>query len=63
MGSGGIAPRILLLGDRWRRVIALRPNNFNPRESLSITHPLNRSLNGNQIFYGRYGEEITPLLY
>jgi hypothetical protein len=31
-GSGGIAPRILNLGTRWKRVVSFTPSRFNRRE-------------------------------
>jgi hypothetical protein len=37
-GSGGIAPRILDLGTRWRSVSVSRPSRFTPGERASDTH-------------------------
>jgi hypothetical protein len=37
-GSGGIAPRILYLGTRWRRVFSSRPGRFTPKERAPGNH-------------------------
>jgi hypothetical protein len=37
-GSGGITPRILDHGTRWRWVVSLRPGRFTPRERAPVTH-------------------------
>jgi len=55
-GSGGIAPRILNLGTRWRWVISLMilslyPQGDNPQ------NPLDRRLGGPQWWSGQGGEE------
>jgi hypothetical protein len=36
--SGGIAPRILDLGSRWRWVVSFTPGRFTPRERAPGTH-------------------------
>jgi hypothetical protein len=51
LGNGDIAPRILGLGTRWRRVVS-----FTPREK-SPWYPLHRRLGGPQRRSGRGGEE------
>jgi hypothetical protein len=60
-GSGGMAPRILDLGTRWRWVVSFKPRTFysqgkNPR------YPLDRRLGGPQIWSGRDGEEKNSQL-
>jgi hypothetical protein len=61
LGSGGIAPRILYLGTRWRWVV-----NFTPRplclQRNSPWHLLDRRLGGPQSRSGRGGEEINSHL-
>jgi len=56
LGSGGIAPRILNLDTRWRRVVSFKPR--------SLYHPgkiprylLGRSLHGHQSWTERGGED------
>jgi hypothetical protein len=38
LGSGGIAPRILDIGTRWRWVVSFRPRPLYPRERAPGTH-------------------------
>jgi hypothetical protein len=37
-GSGGIAPRILDLGTRWRWVVNFTPRSLYPRERIPANH-------------------------
>jgi hypothetical protein len=62
LGSGGIAPRILDLGTRWRWVVSFTPRPLYPRGN-SPAYPLDRRLGGPQSRCGR-GEEKNsqPLL-
>jgi hypothetical protein len=56
-GGGIIAPRILNLGTRWRRMISFTARPLCPR------YPLNRRLGGPQSRNERGGEEKNiPLL-
>jgi hypothetical protein len=55
-GSGGIAPRILDLGTRWRWVVSFTPQPLYPRGK-SPWYPLDRRLGGPQSRSGRGGEE------
>jgi hypothetical protein len=57
-GSGGIVPRILDLGTRWREWSASRPL-YPPAKSLRC--PLDRRLGGPQSRSGRGGEEKNSL--
>jgi hypothetical protein len=50
-GSGGIAPRILDLGTRWRLVVS-----FTPRPIYPQGNPLDRRLSGSQSWFWRGGE-------
>jgi hypothetical protein len=54
-GSGGIAPRILDVGIRWRWS-ASRPSRFTPRERAPVV-PMDKRLGGPQRGTGRGGEE------
>jgi hypothetical protein len=60
-GSGGIAPRILDLGTRWRRVVSLTPQLIYPKVK-SPWYPLDRRLGGPQSRSGRGGEEKNSQL-
>jgi hypothetical protein len=55
-GSGGIAPRILDLGTRWRRVVSFTPWPLYPQGN-SHWDPLDRRLGGPQSRSGHGGEE------
>jgi hypothetical protein len=55
LGVGGIAPRILDLGTRWRWVVSFTPRPLYPRGK-SPWYPLDRRLGGPQSRYGRGGE-------
>jgi hypothetical protein len=57
--SGGIAPRILDLGTRWRRVVSFTPRPLYP-QGKSPWYPLDRRLGGPQSRSGRGGEEKNP---
>jgi hypothetical protein len=60
-GSGGIAPRILDLGTRWRWVVNFTPQPLYPQGKIPPPrYPLDRSLGGPQSRSGRSGEERTP---
>jgi hypothetical protein len=54
--SGGIAPRILNLGTRWRWVVRFTPRPLYP-QGKSPWYPLHRRLGGKQSRSGRGGEE------
>jgi hypothetical protein len=54
-GSGGIAPRILDLGIRWRWTISFKSRPLYPQEK-SRWYPLDRRLDGPQSQSGRGGE-------
>jgi hypothetical protein len=58
-GSGGIAPRILDLGIRWKWVVSFTPRPLYPR-SKSPRHPLDLRLGGPPSRSGRGGEEKIP---
>jgi hypothetical protein len=55
-GSGGIAPRILDLGTRWRQMVSFTPRPLYP-QGKSPSYPLDRRLGGPQGRSGRGGEE------
>jgi hypothetical protein len=55
-GSGGIAPRILDFGTRWRWVVSFTSRPLYP-QGKSRWYPLDRRLGGPQSWYGRGGEE------
>jgi hypothetical protein len=55
-GSGGITPRILDLGTRWRWVVSFTPQLIYP-QGKSPWYPLDRRLGGPQNRSGRAGEE------
>jgi hypothetical protein len=61
-GSGGIAPRILVLGTRWRRVISFTPRTLYPQEK-SLRYALDRRLGGPQNRSGRGGEEKNAQIW
>jgi hypothetical protein len=54
--SGGIAPRILDLGTRWRWVVSFTPQPLYP-QGRSPWYPLDTRLGGPQSRSGRGGEE------
>jgi hypothetical protein len=54
--NGGIAPRILDLGTRWRSVLSFTPRLFYPQGKIPW-YPLDRRLGGLQGWSGRGGEE------
>jgi hypothetical protein len=56
LGNGGIAPRILDLGSRWRWVISFTPRPLHS-QGKSLRYPLHRSLGGPQSRSGSDGEE------
>jgi hypothetical protein len=56
MGNESIAPLILNLGTRWRRVISFTLRSLYPRKK-SLRHPVDRRLGGLQSLSGRGGEE------
>jgi hypothetical protein len=56
LGSGGIAPRILDFGNRWRWVVSFTPWPLYP-QGKSPWYPLDRRLGGTQSRSGRGGEE------
>jgi len=57
MGSSGcIAPRILNLNARWRRVVSSTSRQLYPRGKL-LRHSYDRRLSGPQNRFGRGGEE------
>jgi hypothetical protein len=55
-GSGGLAPRILNVGSRWRCVVSLTLQRLYPQQN-SPRYALNRKLDGPQIRIGRDGKE------
>jgi hypothetical protein len=55
-GSGGVPPRILDLGIRWRWVVTFTPRSLYPQGKCP-RYPLDRSLDGPQSRYGHGGEE------
>jgi hypothetical protein len=55
-GSGGIAPCILDLGTRWKRVVSFTTRPLYPQEK-SPRYPFERRLSGPQSRCGRVGEE------
>jgi len=55
-GSGGMAPRILNTGTRWRRVVSFTPQPLYLRGK-STRCPLDGRLGGPQSRYGRAGRE------
>jgi hypothetical protein len=59
--SGGIAPRILDIGTRWRWVVSFTPRLFY-RQGKSPWYPLDRKLSGTQSRSGRGGEEKNSQL-
>jgi hypothetical protein len=63
VGSGGTAPRILDLGNRWRWVVSSTPRPLYP-QGKRPWYPLHRRLGGSQSRSGRGGEEKNsqPLL-
>jgi hypothetical protein len=61
LGSGGIAPRILDLGTRWRRVVSFTPQPLN-HQGKSPWYPLDWRLDGTQIRSGHSGEENSQPL-
>jgi hypothetical protein len=56
LGSGGIVPRILHLGTRFRWVVSFTPRPIYPQRK-STWYPLDRRLGGSQSRSGRGGEE------
>jgi hypothetical protein len=54
--SGGIAPRIIDIGSRWRWVVSFTPRPLYP-QGKSPLYPLDRRLGGPQSRSGRGGEE------
>jgi len=54
--SGGIAPRILHLGTRWRWIVNFTPRPLYP-VGKSPCYPLDRRLSGSQSRFGHGGEE------
>jgi len=55
-GCGGIAPRILDLGTRWRLVVSFNPWSLYP-QGTSPRYALDRRLGGPQNRSGRCGEK------
>jgi hypothetical protein len=55
-GNGGIAPRIIDLGTRWRWVVSFTPRPLYP-QGKNPWYPLNRRLGGPQSRFGHCGEE------
>jgi hypothetical protein len=55
-GNGGIAPRILDFGTRWRWVVSFTPRPLYPKVK-SPRYPLDRRLGGPQIRSWRGGKE------
>jgi hypothetical protein len=58
-GSGDIAPRILDLGTRWRRVVSFTHRSLYP-QGKSRRYPLDKRLGGLQSRSGRSGENKAP---
>jgi hypothetical protein len=58
-GSGGITPRILDLGTRWRSVVSFTHRPLYP-QGKNAWYPLDRRLGGPQSRSGRCGEEKIP---
>jgi hypothetical protein len=58
LGSVGIAPRILNIGTRWRRVVSFMPHQLY-LGGKSPHYPLDRKVGGPQSRSGRGGEEKT----
>jgi hypothetical protein len=56
LGSGGISPRILKLGNKWRWVVSFTPQSFYSRGK-KPSYTLDRRLAGPQIWCERVGEE------
>jgi len=56
LGSGGIATRVLDLGNRWRWVVSSTPRPLYSRGKRP-RYPLYRRLRGTQSRSGRGGEE------
>jgi hypothetical protein len=56
LGSGGIAPRILDLVNRWMFVVSFMPQPLYPQRN-GPWYPLDRRLGGPQSRSGRSGEE------
>jgi len=56
LGSGGIATRVLDLGNRWRWVVSSTPRPLYP-QGRSPCYPLDKRLGGPQSRSGRGGEE------
>jgi hypothetical protein len=56
LGSGGIAPRILDFGSRWRWLVSFTPQPLYP-QGKSPWYPLRRRLGGPQSRPGQCGEE------
>jgi hypothetical protein len=55
-GAGGITPRILYLGTKWRWVVSFTPRPLYP-QGKSPWYPLEKRLGGLQSRSGRGGEE------
>jgi hypothetical protein len=60
LGSGGIAPRILNLGTRWRWVVGFTPRPLYP-QGKSPRYPLDRRLGGTRAVLGAVDEEKNSL--
>jgi hypothetical protein len=60
-GSGDIAPRILDLGTRWKRVVSFTPRPLYPQGN-NPWYSLDRRLGGLQSRSGRGGEEKNSQL-
>jgi hypothetical protein len=56
LGSGGIAPRIINLGTRWRWVVSSKPRPLYP-QGKRPRYPLDRGLGGPRNRSGRGGED------
>jgi hypothetical protein len=56
LGNGGIAPRILNLGTRWKWVVSFNPRPLY-RQGKERRYPLDRRLDGPQSRSGRGGEQ------
>jgi hypothetical protein len=61
-GSGGIAPRILDLGTRWRWVASFTPWPLYP-QGKSPWYPLDRRLGGPQSHFGRGSSQENTRVY